>query len=188
MTKATCAVEDCDRAVVGRGWCNVHWKHWRKWGDPEAGSFRETAAGEAAAFFEAMMLVETDECIDWPFSLRSGYGRLGERGKQVHVRACIIEHGPCPPGKREVGHTCGRRVCFNRRHVRWVTKAENEADSVGHGTHTRGSCNGGAKFTDEQVADVRRRLAAGEQGKDIAADLGVTGSTISRINRRQRYR
>jgi DNA-binding NarL/FixJ family response regulator len=72
--------------------------------------------------------------------------------------------------------------------VRWVTRTEQEEDMQIHGTHTRGSRNGAAKFTDEQVDDIRRRLAAGEQGKDIAADLGVSKSTISYIKRGVRYR
>lgn len=31
-----CAVDECDGAVVGRGWCSRHWQRWRKYGDPEA--------------------------------------------------------------------------------------------------------------------------------------------------------
>ena len=29
-----CAIEECDKPVKGRGWCNTHWKRWRKYGDP----------------------------------------------------------------------------------------------------------------------------------------------------------
>lgn len=34
MPERTCAIEDCDRPVYGHGWCSLHWKRWRKHGDP----------------------------------------------------------------------------------------------------------------------------------------------------------
>ncbi|GAA1283602.1 hypothetical protein GCM10009579_51270 [Streptomyces javensis] len=32
MTERTCAVEDCGRKHEARGWCNAHYKRWRKTG------------------------------------------------------------------------------------------------------------------------------------------------------------
>jgi hypothetical protein len=29
-----CDVEGCDRKHMSRGWCDMHWKRWRKHGDP----------------------------------------------------------------------------------------------------------------------------------------------------------
>jgi hypothetical protein len=34
MTTAICSVQDCDRKHMARGWCDMHWKRWRKHGDP----------------------------------------------------------------------------------------------------------------------------------------------------------
>lgn len=34
MTVKVCAVEECDRQVVARGYCLMHWKRWRAHGDP----------------------------------------------------------------------------------------------------------------------------------------------------------
>lgn len=36
MTDAnrTCGIEGCDRAVVARGWCNMHYMRWSRHGDP----------------------------------------------------------------------------------------------------------------------------------------------------------
>lgn len=36
MPKRTCSVPECDRPHLARGWCNVHWKRWKKHGDPLA--------------------------------------------------------------------------------------------------------------------------------------------------------
>jgi len=42
-------------------------------------------------------------------------------------------------------------------------------------------------FTDDQVGDIRRRYEKGEGPKSLAAEFGVTKSTIHRIVSRQTY-
>ena len=37
MTNRTCTIDGCDRKHYGRGYCNPHYKRWRRYGDPEAG-------------------------------------------------------------------------------------------------------------------------------------------------------
>jgi hypothetical protein len=181
MVMSVCRIGGCERPMFERGWCQRHYTRWYRHGDPLV-TTAKTPRGEAQAFFAAMMLVERDECIDWPYRQWSGYGYLGRDG--VHVLACIAEHGPCPEGKREVGHLCGRRICFNPRHVRWVTKSENEADTLIHGTHTRGSRNGGARLTDDQVVLIR---CDPRPGTEIAGLLGVSKACISRVRLGQTY-
>lgn len=34
MAKGTCSVEGCERPSRARGWCQLHWRRWRKFGDP----------------------------------------------------------------------------------------------------------------------------------------------------------
>ena len=29
-----CTIDDCNKKVVGRGWCSLHWQRWRRYGDP----------------------------------------------------------------------------------------------------------------------------------------------------------
>ena len=83
------------------------------------------------AYFEAMLLVETDECILWPYTVSAGYGQVWVDGIYigVHVLACTRTFGACPPDKQEVAHWCRRqKACFNPRHLRWATYVENMAD------------------------------------------------------------
>lgn len=44
-----------------------------------------------------------------------------------------------------------------------------------------------AKFTEKQVAAIKRRHRAGEKGRDLANELGVHEGTISRIVNRIYY-
>lgn len=37
MARAVCSIEGCERPVVGRGWCNLHWRRWSTHGDPLGG-------------------------------------------------------------------------------------------------------------------------------------------------------
>ena len=45
----------------------------------------------------------------------------------------------------------------------------------------RGSRHGLAKLTEPDVIEIRRRAAAGEMQRDLAAHYGVSQSTVSRI-------
>lgn len=31
----TCAIDGCERRAQARGWCKMHWKRWRRHGDPQ---------------------------------------------------------------------------------------------------------------------------------------------------------
>lgn len=52
----------------------------------------------------------------------------------------------------------------------------------------RGGKHVAALLTDEQAAEIRSRLAAGTMGKTLAAELGVSRGTISRIRTGDTYR
>lgn len=34
MTERICSVEDCERGIIARGWCEMHYRRWKKHGDP----------------------------------------------------------------------------------------------------------------------------------------------------------
>lgn len=46
MTERGCSIEGCDRRHMAKGWCNIHYKRWWKWGDPmQAGRVRVSNIG-----------------------------------------------------------------------------------------------------------------------------------------------
>ena len=60
-------------------------------------------------------------------------------------------------------------------------RRSNAADALRNGRHATGERHPRAKLSDAQVLGVRRALARGERGRDLARAYGVHKSTICRI-------
>jgi len=101
--------------------------------------------GKALAFIETALTQETDECIIWPFTNHTnGYPSIGH-GRHVNRVVCERAYGKPPSLKHQAAHSCGVKLCINKRHVRWATRAENEADKLKHGTSLLGRTPGNRK-------------------------------------------
>jgi hypothetical protein len=71
----------------------------------------------------------------------------------------MIKHGPKPNPEYEAIHgPCHDRDCINYRHLSWGTPKQNSQDRKRDGTQTlnRGSDNGQAKLTGEDVMEIRK--------------------------------
>lgn len=192
MAKAfkACAVDGCKRnahhsAGGGRGFCGMHLKRLRKYGDPMAGVPARTFPGEPLRYlYEVAAVYEGDACLIWPFSRTArGYGqvRLGKQ-RQAHRAVCEIVNGKPPTPQHEAAHSCGKghEGCVTPKHLRWATSAENKADRIIHGTVGRGERNGLAKLTEADVLGIRR-LAGSASRREIARRFGVSPANISAI-------
>lgn len=137
MQDGTCSVEGCDRPAVTRGFCNNHYRRFRKYGDPLAGKPTPLAFPENLL---ARMEPQPNGCIHYTGALdKDGYGQLKIRGKQVKAHRAAYEHfvGPIPDGltldhechnRDEAcagGPTCLHRRCVNWEHLRPATRGEN---------------------------------------------------------------
>lgn len=82
-------------------------------------------------------------------------------------------------------HTCDNPGCVNPAHLYAGSSRENVSDALRRGRWTQrgkvGMEHGMAALTDADVYEIRRRLAAGERGTDIARDMGTTKSVVSQI-------
>lgn len=99
--------------------------------------------GSRRAEFERLALLETDDCIEWPFAKNTkGYGLIWIDGRvrTIHSVVCERHNGDRPTGYH-AAHHCGNKPCMNHRHIRWATPSENERDKRIHGTHTGGPLN-----------------------------------------------
>src|SRR5699024_7441838 len=127
-----CSIDGCEKGVLARGWCGMHWQRWQKHGDPLGGNER-FATPEEAFLARTEPIVGEPGCIIWTGSLDgSGYGKLHVNGRTVkaHRWAWEREHGPIPKGM-EVDHICWERSCVNTDHLRLATRAQNGANRSG---------------------------------------------------------
>ena len=89
--------------------------------------------------------------------------------------------GPRPDGS-QVCHNDGNRQNNQPENLRYGTKAENEADKIGHGTIAKGEAIGSSKLTETQVREIRVR-AVTEPFSEIAARFSVSVASVSNIAR-----
>jgi len=181
-----CSIPDCARAVRTKGMCNAHYLRLLRHGDPCAGGL---SPGEPLRFLNEALVYTGDDCLLWPFGLcNTGYGqvRWNAKPRTVHSVVCECVHGPRPSTKHEVAHSCGERRCCNPRHLRWATRAENEADKVAHERSNRGERQGASKLTETAVRAIR---AAGNIASQafLARQYGVCQSTISDVRSGRRW-
>lgn len=177
-----CSVSNCGGVHKAKGFCQIHYNRFRKYGDPLGG---RTPNGEPMRLYDQGVLYEGDECLLWPFSVGgSGYGQIWHNGRlqYVHRMACESVHGPQPSPSHQAAHSCGNGHlgCFTKRHLSWKTPKDNQADRVLHGTHGRGENSPCAKLSDAQVLEIRA-LSGTESQRKIADRYSISFQRVSRI-------
>lgn len=106
----------------------------------------------------------------------------------VHQVVAHVFHGPCPDGC-EVSHKNGIRLDCYWRNLEYLTHAENERMKRLHGTAPRGSRNGTAKLTEDQVREILR-LSVGPgrmKGVALATRFGISQGIVSEIRSGKRW-
>jgi len=187
-----CAVAGCGgnahRSAKGAsGYCNKHFKRWRRHGDPLGG---RTPNGEKLKWLVAHQNYDGQDCLIWPFPRHGdGYARLYHNGK-VRIASrlmCELAHGqpPTPADLFDAAHGCGRGAdgCVNPRHLRWATCSENNMDKHAHGTLLKGETSLRSKLSETDVLSIRARATSVSQRR-LAEEFDVDQSQISRIVRR----
>lgn len=145
----------------------------------------------------------TDHCgYGW---LGLGDGRVGKahrvslqlHGQEVPADACVLHHCDTPacvrPDHLYIGtqkdNARDRRVRGRERHGSGSHAPHTYQRGAAHWTHrqpekVRGSRNGRAKLTEQDVREIRLRVGAGESQKTVALDYPqVAVSTVSRAAR-----
>ena len=188
-TSPVCIIDGCGKGgKLVKGWCDNHYRRWRRHGDPEAG---RVSHGEPMRWLMAHADHDGSECLIWPYGVsESGYGKIArdERWHNASRIMCEVVYGPPPSPAHQGCHSCGQghKACVNPRHLYWGSPAENSADQVGHGTRLKGEDIANSKLTEADVIEIRR-LALTIPQKEIAARFDLSKQQVSKIVKRERW-
>ena len=106
----------------------------------------------------------------------------------AHRVSWTLEHGEIPAGMC-VCHHCDNRRCVRPDHLFLGTAKDNMQDMVKKGRATkanRGSGNGMAKLTEEQVYEIREVSKYGDL-KRLGEKFGVSKSSMYEIRTRKTW-
>ena len=133
---------DCDARHVARGYCDNHYRKWKRWGTPTPTLTGADGRGMHPTEERFWKYVDKgDDCWLWTGTLyRNGYGNLWDpaagRKVLVHRYSYELHNGPIPDGLM-VCHSCDVRHCVNPEHL-WVgTASDNLGDMAVKGRSTK---------------------------------------------------
>ena len=186
----------CGKSSVGFGYCENHYRRFKRHGDPLAGRRFDLTDDER---FAAKFVVDPEtNCWVWQRGLGpDGYGSFYDRtltpkGNPRMVRSHRWSYeryvGPIPPG-HEVCHTCDNPSCVNPEHLFTGTHTDNMRDSSAKGRQGHpGDRNGRARLTADDVRAIRAAYT-GQFGQvsELSRQFGVTTATVSKAIRRQTW-
>lgn len=104
---------------------------------------------------------------------------------KVHRLVCAAFHGEPPTRLHQVAHADGIRDNNCPENLRWATPIENSRDRFTHGTMSLGEDHCGAKITEHQVREIRRR--SGEVQQRLAEEFGISQTHVSEIIARKSW-
>lgn len=140
--------------------------------------------------WKSKMIVK-DDCWIYTGALRSGYGWVGYKGKNMSLsRAILIELTGKHLGDKEMFscHKCPNRACFNPDHLYWGTRKDNVSDMIKAGNHNyhkyakRGEEHPTAKLTNSMVEALRslnREFGLGSV--KLSRMFGLNKNTVNNI-------
>lgn len=178
-----CIVEGCSKIRIARGFCTLHYQRWRRHSDPLAG---KTGHGVPTRWIMSHVGHTETACLYWPFYCNPfgypGAVMTADGPKMANEVMCKLKNGEKPSPHHQVAHSCGngKRGCINPMHLRWDTRAGNEADKILHGTSNRGKRNGQAKLTEKDIKTIRSMEGRFIQ-KEIAEVFGISRGAVSSI-------
>ncbi len=138
---------------------------------------------------------KTSDCWIWVGCKNPhGYGLYAYAQREqrlAHRLAWILTKGPIPKGLC-ICHHCDIPACVNPDHLFMGTQKDNMADCARKNrlntSDKRGMKHPGAKFTDDQVRNLRKRYDAGETDKNkLGYEFGVTRQAIHYIINRKNW-
>jgi hypothetical protein len=135
------------------------------------------------------ILINKKDCWEWQGCRnKDGYANAKIKGtnKTRLVSRIVLEYKLCRPltPKMQACHTCDNPPCVNPDHLFEATQLQNIADRDKklRTNKPRGSRNGSAKLTDDNVREIKILLKSQLTQKEISKRFNICEDTIQRIN------
>lgn len=146
-------------------------------------------------FWSKVNIGQPNDC--WEFHTRKrgedyGYFSIALRSVRAHRVAYQITYGSIPKGLN-VCHHCDNKSCCNPNHLFLGNHSDNARDLVSKGlfhpkgTQIFGEANANSKLREDDVKTIRDSVKNGVKRKILAAQYGVTVSTIGDIVRKKNW-
>lgn len=181
MANRICVIAYCGQPHKGWGLCDKHHQRIKR-----TGTTVDWQQSLADRFWSKVDKRTPGDCWPWTGATNEhGYGVMRPEGRRsgptVKAHRVALQLAGLDIEGLLIRHSCDNPPCVNPAHLSAGTHMDNAADMVSRGRSARGSRSGAAKLTEDQVLEIRARVADGELQRVIAADYGVARSTISRI-------
>lgn len=190
---SVCCIKGCDSKVIALGLCTLHYRRNRKYGSPVATQWHSGTARNVSVEERFMQRVKkTGGCWLWIAGKDSdGYPSFraqinGVPHKRGHRAEYAMFKGDIGEGL-QVCHSCDNPGCVNPDHLFLGTIDDNMKDKAAKGRSRvpKGAESVHAVLTEEQAQAI---LLDARPYTAIAADYGVSASTIGSIKNRESWR
>ena len=185
-----CCIKDCKKRTLARGMCAMHYRRFRKYGDPTQVKLRQLHGADLETRF-LHYASKGEGCWEWSGSKDvNGYGRLNIDGKPelAHRLAWRLYRHPIN-SDQHVLHRCDNPQCVNPKHLFLGDQAANNADARKKGRFKPGISigeeHGMAKLTETQVRKIR---SSSKPPQQIADQLGISRRQVRDIQAKRAWR
>ena len=134
-------------------------------------------------FWSKVAIREEDECWLWQAAKHEygyGYFNIGGGMRLAHRVSWELEYGSIPYGKYVLHKCIDTPACVNPYHLYLGDQLDNCSDMRNQGHTLVGEKNSMAKLTNEQVREIKKRLAF-ESCASLGREYGVSTTCISDI-------
>ena len=130
----TCSVDSCERPVLCKHLCNMHYLRKRYNKPVEQKSVLDDTIIER--FWKCVNFNASGDCWEWTGYKKQGYGffKFKHIGYKAHRYSYELHHG-CIDLNLGVLHRCANKSCVNPHHLYQGTQLENVHDAIRQGHH-----------------------------------------------------
>lgn len=140
-------------------------------------------------FWEKVDRGDPDECWEWQAGTApGGYGLITKEGEsEIATRVVWELKYDEKPGDLNVLHKCDNPPCVNPSHLYLGDQSDNLFDHMEAEDRNYGEDHPGAKLTENQVKDIRRKAEEGTEREELAKEYEVTVQNISAVVRKDSW-